>query len=502
MKKLNQILFGMLATVMVAMFAVSCSSPKGGESANYIYDDVKVLASANLQNLLDKSELTSREDLMSAFLNEVTSSSSVKQREFIEKILANPSESGIEIKDDIYLFLNDLEAEQGGFAFTVSDKDKLVEAVKMAIDGQDLPAAVEKDGFSCVDMSDIADMVFVYNDKVAFILPEAYMDESFNLSDYICLDASKSVVNKEVFKTYKSKGADMAMFMSFDFLAEYERSFENAFPKTVNLADVYFYANMTGENGKLVVKSGNSSDSDAYKKLLDEYYFLNKISGKYLKFFEKNSLGFFTFNFDLKKYLDLVRLSGPNEFTESLDVCAQSFDLEKVSESLKGEVMLGVNSFDGLPDLLLCAEVQDESLVETMNMFLGGQATENGCYTARVQGMFPIYYGVVDGTFFVTMNQKMAAGPQKADKSLKDAEYAGDCKGSYGYMGINVENIMNLSVMGMVTSDMNPALLGALNQIKYVEMKGTSRLEAEIVIYTKDDSKNFYKLFVDALPKL
>lgn len=501
MKKLNQILFGMLATVMVAMFAVSCSSPKGGESANYIYDDVKVLASANLQALLDKSELTSREDLMSAFLNEVTSSSSVKQREFIEKILANPSESGIEIKDDIYLFLNDLEAEQGGFAFTVSDKDKLVEAVKMAIDGQDLPAAVEKDGFSCVDMSDIADMVFVYNDKVAFILPEAYMDESFNLSDYICLDASKSVVNKEVFKTYKSKGADMAMFMSLDLLVENERSLKAMIPGTLNPADFYVYYNLLGEKGKLTVKGGAVAASDEWKKFIEENStFVDKISGKYLGYFEKDGLGFLALNIDGKKYFDML-MQVP-ELSQQLQNGAMGLDLEKLASSLKGEVMLGVNSFDGLPDLLLCAEVQDESLVETMNMFLGGQATENGCYTARVQGMFPIYYGVVDGTFFVTMNQKMAAGPQKADKSLKDAEYAGDCKGNYGYIGINVENIMNLSVMGMVTSDMNPAGVSILNQIKYVEVKGLSRTEGEMIIYTKDDSKNFYKLFVDALPKL
>lgn len=501
MKKLNQILFGMLATVMVAMFAVSCSSPKGGESANYIYDDVKMLASVNVQALLDKSELTSREDLMTAFLNEVGGSTSVKQREFIEKILANPSESGVNVKEDIYVFMNDVEAEQGGFGFTVSDKEKLVETIKMSIDGQDLPAAVEKDGFSCIDLTNSADMVFVYNDKVAFVLPDIYMDASFNLSDYLCLDASKSVVNKEVFKTYKSKGADMAMFMSFDLLTENERSLKAMLPGTVNPADLYLYYNLSGEKGRLVVKSGVVAGSEGWKKFIEENStFVGKLNGKYLGYFEKDGLGFLALNIDGKKYLDIL-MQIP-EIAREVERGSMGLDIEKLASSIKGEVMLGVNSFDGLPDLLLCAEVQDESLVETMNMFLGGQPTENGCYTARVQGMFPIYYGVVDGTFFVTMNQKMAAGPQKADKSLKDAEFAGDCKGTYGYIGVNVENIMNLSVMGMVTRDLDASVVDALNQIKYVEVKGSNRTEGEMVIYAKDNSKNFYKLVVDALPKL
>ena len=117
MKKSVYVCLMCLAMIWLA----SCSSEK--KYVNVLPENPGAVVSVDLKQLVQKSDLSAEDTkaVVTEIKNTLGNGLDAQGTELIDKVLADPSESGLDLKQKVYLFVDD-KGEKGGLLACVQDK--------------------------------------------------------------------------------------------------------------------------------------------------------------------------------------------------------------------------------------------------------------------------------------------------------------------------------------------------------------------------------------------
>ena len=279
----------------------------------------------------------------------------------------------------------------------------------------------------------------------------------------------------------------MAMMFSLEELME-EGGYAQVYgvlPKDMPLADVDGIVGLTFEAGKVVTDWSYHSETGEWDKWVKENASnVDKVDGTMMDYFSQDALGVLFCSIDGKAMAKM--LEQYPEYANMYDQLNLPFDLDRLLSTIDGQIGIGVNSFNLLPEVVLCAEVSSDDIMNTMTAQLGGIEVAKGKYVANVE-MVSIYYGMEDGKFYASLSPNSREGLKTVDPSFSDNEHSGTARGSYGYLGFNMRAFMMLPFADNLRYEMDPEGFALLKSIDYVELYATSMSEGRLVVFTNSE---------------
>ncbi len=486
MKILRSLFFNVMLSVAAVLFVVSCSGGSG-DAARHVPSGVDVVVKVNLQSVIDKSGLQDNEKVKEMLRKTGVGEMSDKQYELMCALIDNPEESGILMKNDVFIYMDNFESETGGMVFPLSDREKFERLLVTSevVKGEFNEASGYR--FEYFDGGFVA-----MNDEVAVLRSgNSYRGFEDDLYSYVELGKGESLAENEIFKNITNRKNDIAGFFSLR-IAENDRELREFIPEEIKLSDMYLCFDVLFDNGKLDMIYSPYAKSEEMKEFIAKNKdFVKEVSGSHLKYFRDNALGFMAFSMEGKKvYEELAKNQEFNKLVEK-----SGFDIEKLVSSIEGEITIGMNSFNVMPEFLLCADVENDEILKVLNSELKGNEISEGCYSANVV-MFSLYYGIVDDIFYLTMSPAMSKGPVKENNSLNDTKYASVAKDKYGYMAVDLNQVFSLPVMGDLKRELGDEGYEAVKKLSYVECYSETAYDVRVVLHTNSED-NILKTLLD-----
>ena len=248
-----------------------------------------------------------------AFRKEILENLKSGQKEMIEKVIENPTKSGLQLgsKPTLFLFNNSKSENEPvmGFIFGVADKknlDKFLTEVAKDITIKE----PDQDGYYKADLTSNESAVLYFNDKVGLILVDL---DSKGLSlkrirdEIVALDKDKSIETNETYMTFNKQTNDMmGYFNGTELLKIIEmKSGDAADPSLKSLKSMEYGMSLNFNEDEIAFKvmMGNNKAVEATNVFKEA-----GLSESELKNIDPkgNPLAYYTLNLDVKKTLKLI----------------------------------------------------------------------------------------------------------------------------------------------------------------------------------------------------
>ena len=223
--------------LVVTLLAAACSTEKK-QYVNVIPADASLVASFNMRQMIEKCALSEadtkqlQDEIGKAIKNEMAGN----DVDLINKIMANPSESGIDWRENLYVF-----AMPGGnitgIVVAVSDKSKLEEAMNVLVSQNACKPFKDGAGFSYTTVEEQS--LIAYNETTLLVLLSQVSGEVETLESKAdeWLNASENTyAETESFKKLVEIGGDIALIASTDILPQqYLSMVKMSLPEQIDL---------------------------------------------------------------------------------------------------------------------------------------------------------------------------------------------------------------------------------------------------------------------------
>lgn len=434
----------LLMGLAVTVFFAACS--KSNKQGRLIPSTAAAVVVADGKSLLSK--LSWEEVKQNQFFQAVYQDSGMK--ETIKKLLDNPEKAGIDINNDLLLFLQ--KDSLGGFIGiegTVKDAAALKTFNSEITNGG---SETETDGIHFISKSPLC--AAWSNEKFLYLvdapglnamdeLSRRMMADSIDVSRNIkardilasakqvfALKENNSLAKNEKFTKLMSQSGDFKFWLNSE---EFNKSFTSLpMMAMVNLEKLY-KGNITTfaasfDNGKITLNGHSYAGEDLTK--LYKKYSGGKVSEDMLKRIPgKDMIGMFGFNFKpegLKEFLQMLGLDG----FLNLGLARAGFTLDDFVKANKGDIVFGVTDIQFKTDSTKNYLFKDDSLdapsvtKPTFNFSFAASIADKDAFNKLInagkkiggflpnQSELPIAYNS-NGSYFVLSNSK-----ENADKFL------------------------------------------------------------------------------------
>lgn len=508
MKKSVYVCLMCLAMIWLA----SCSSEK--KYVNVLPENPGAVVSVDLKQLVQKSDLSAEDTkaVVTEIKNTLGNGLDAQGTELIDKVLADPSESGLDLKQKVYLFVDD-KGEKGGLLACVQDKGKLNELVGLLGKQQPSAAIEDKGAYSQVVQEQ---GVLAYSDCSCLLLfSDKGKDADLQTwaSELMGGENKNSFCDSKGFESMEKIKGDISVFMSMVMLPEeYKMMAKMSMPATVDWKDVNIVAGVHFEKGRMVLDI-ETLINDALKKEYEKIrpIYSKETTDKFLKMFPKGS--FMWVDMGLKGDKLYETLMKEPAMAAQLGGVQTMFDLKSALSAIDGETVICISNLEPL-SFALMAEVENsdfmqsfESLKPMLDMTRGQMKlveTGKNAYELQmadgrmmgVQGNVSIYIGVKDGVFYLT-NDKMCAEQKEADNSMKNESWAGNVPGKRCFFVMNcysLNEIMNAN--HQVYSSKDQLTQRMLSVMDYMTVEAEDDTHGRMELGMKDKETNVLKQWI------
>ena len=166
-----------------------------------------MVVKANVDNLLAESELLQDNQITGLIKNDINEMPE-NSRELLRKILADPANSGLDLKQPAYVVIDNIEQTRGFALFAVKDKEKVTELLN-AMEIEDL-SMEEKSEYSLLKTGNANIVAFDETKLVA-----AFSQGACDVTEYMSAD------------TEAKKSKSLAEFMECDDDVAYYMAFKD-----------------------------------------------------------------------------------------------------------------------------------------------------------------------------------------------------------------------------------------------------------------------------------
>ena len=446
---------------VLIVFLAACS--KTSEYTNVIPADASVVASINLKSLASKAGLDDKENeaAKQKILEALKSGMNAATFQQLEKIMKNPSESGIDVESPVYVF------SSSSFPYPtivgkVSNEDNLHASLDVMAKEQICQPVSEADGYSFTTTN--GDLL-VFNNLTVMIIDVNGASQTEKAKEGIVTlmkqTAENSIAKSGAFQKMEKQKNDINFFASMTAIpSNYRNQVSMGLPAEVKPEDITLLGGLNFEKGKIALKTENYTENDAVKALLKKQMeSFGKANNTFVKYFPASTLMFCNIGVKGEGLYNL--LSENKEFRNTVSI-AKADEVKELFSSFNGDVSGGLINFtmSSAPTFMIYADVKNGNALETLyknKQSLGLKRGEDILELGKYEYVYKtksmnIFYGIKDKQMYATNDELLYKNVGKAvDKSIKDTPYASDMKGKTVFMAINAEAILDLPVVKMIT---------------------------------------------------
>lgn len=494
---------------VLTVFLAACS--KNTEYTNVIPADASAVASVNLKSLAGKAGLDSKENeaAKQKLLEALKSGMNAATFQQLEKVIKNPSQSGIDVESPFYIFTSPTFPEPIVVARIGSESDLKASLEVMAKEQICQPLA-EGEGFSFTQMDK---GILAFNASTAIIIPmqssSQIEDVKKNIATLMKQTADNSIGKSGAFQKMEKQKDDINFFASMAAIpASYRDQISFGLPSTIQPGDITIIGGLNFDKGKIALKTENYTENEAVKTLLKKQQeAFGKTNDKFTKYFPASTLLFFNLGVKGEGLYDL--LNENEEFRNTVSI-AKAAEVKDLFSSFNGDISAGLINvtMNSAPTFLGFAEVKNNKALEAiyknkqnLNLKKGDDILELGKdeYVYKTSGM-NIFFGIKDKQMYATNDELLYKGIGKAaDKSVKDAPYASDMKGKSFFMALNADAVLDLPVVKMLVGfggEEFKTYSNLASKVSYLSMSIEGEVN-EVDLCLKDKDTNALKQIVD-----
>ncbi len=494
---------------VLIVFLTACS--KTSEYTNVIPADASVVASINLKSLAGKAGLDDKENeaAKQKVLEALKSGMNAATFQQVEKVMKNPSESGIDVESPFYVFSSS-SFPYPAIVGKVNNEDNLHASLDVMTKEQICQPVSEADGYSFTTMNG---SLLAFNNSTIMLVTVNGTSQTDKAKEGITAlmkqTADNSIVKSGAFQKMEKQKSDVNFFASMEAIpATYRSQASMGLPAEVKPEDITLVGGMNFEKGKIALKSENYTENDAVKALLKKQMeSFGKTNGTFVKYFPASTLMFFNVGIKGERFYNL--LSENKEFRNTISI-AKADEVKELFSSFNGDISAGLINvtMNSAPTFMLYAEVKNGNALETLyknkqslGLKRGEDILELGkdeyVYKTKVMNIF---FRIKDKQMYVTNDELLYKNVGKAtDKSIKETPYASDMKGKSTFIAINTEAILELPVVKMLAGFGGKevkAYLDLVNKVSYMSISSDGEV-SEIDLCLKDKNANALKQIVD-----
>lgn len=495
-----------LSVPVLALFMAACGSTSDYRNAIPAKSAAVVAIDAN--SMSEKSGLSgdkADKAVISRFENMVKSGL-VGSEALVEKIFRDAEESGLGLKEKIYLFMGE-QAKMGGLLVKVTDRDKLEELIEALKKQQICLPVKETDG---CEWTVVGDWLLAYNDGAMVLVADNKGSDPKSLvrqaSMWLRQKDGEGFSASDDFKIMEQKKGDIIVWSSLDVLPH-----EAVYPlimgvsAEMRLKDVKAVSTVDFTTGKTVMDVEMMVTDKVMKGILEKKQMVTSdIEGNYLDVFPQNTPFWATANIKGGEFYDFIceNPSVRRYFEKSMI----PLDFGSVFSAIKGDVALGMSGPDGrefiaYADVTTDAFLKSFESLKSMAALSGGQVilrnhgdngyefkTVDGSLVGLAPGYLALWIGVKDGRFYVT-NKESLIDRRVLGLSLRNREWGERVKGQRFFMVSDLTSLDRLFDLSKFKGSMASVLVffGGLDYLT-VESADGSNVHIEIIM--KDKNRN------------
>lgn len=497
------------ALAVLIVLLAACS--KTSEYTHVIPADASVVASIHLKSLADKAGLGDKENEASKekVLEALKSGMNAATFQQLEKVMNNPSKSGVDVTSPFYVFSSSSFPYPTVVAKVSNEDDLHASLDVMANEGICQPVS-EADGFSYTTMNG---SLLAFNSSTAMIVTVEGTSRTEKAKEAITnllkQSADNSIAKSGAFQRMEKQKGDINFFASMEAIpAMYRSQVSMGLPAEVKPEDIAFVGGLSFEKGKIALRTENYTENEAVKELLKKQMdSFVKANNTFVKYFPASTLLFFNAGIKGEGFYNL--LSENKEFRNTISI-AKAAEVKELFSSFNGDITGGLINvtMNSAPTFMLYADVKNGDALQaiyknkqSLGMKRGDDIIELGKdeYVYKTRGM-NVFFGMKDNYMYATNDELLYKNVGKAvDKSVKDAPYASDMKGKNGFMAINAGAILELPIVKMLAGFGGKEVktyIDLANKVAYLSLSSEGET-SEIDLCLKDKDVNALKQIVD-----
>ena len=377
-----------------------------------------------------------------------------ESKELFEKVLQNPTELGISLKNDIIFFSDAIENEIG-LLLKIDDQQKFETflSILSSEKGKDTNIKRENDIF----ISEInANAICTFDDnKALFLFALQYNTEITELKkDATALmnqNKEKSLLSNNGFSKFSQSNKDVNIWMSMAAIPSTTLKLYSSFlPTDLKISSIYSTTHIDFQRGKIIIESGSYSDDTKTKKALDNLIsVVGKTSNSFLKQIPENSWLVWSVNLNGEKLYNILMEN--SKFAAEIGNVSKEINLQQLIGSIDGDLTMGLiditssSSYGYSPNLVFFAKVKDDSILNFLkdNLQLARITTLSENQHLISWSGTSIYFGMKDNKYlYVSTDKNIIDNFSKGIESpLSKTPFAEIFK-SGGAMLINTQQIL------------------------------------------------------------
>ncbi len=497
-----------LIFITVLLFMVSCSSKT--EYTNAIPEDAAMLASVNLESIVQKSNIEGKEGdaLVNKISNALKSGLSGEAYKTAERILKDPSTSGLSFQDKIYLFSTP-SSNMFGIIAKVEDEDD-VEDLLQALKEENICETIN-DGDKC-KWTKIGNSLCAFNNGTFLLLSNKSGDASSMQETLMSLmrqDKEKSFSNSKAFDKLESSNGDIALITNLSVIpSEITMRFKMGMSADLKLEDLKYLVNISFDKGKIALTSESLIDNPSIiDSLNSQSQAFSPIKGNLIDLYPANTAVWGAISVKGKTLYDIL-CTNP-AIAQMLNNPMLPVDIEEIISAIDGDVSIGYSS-SSLEDMIVYAQVTNEnflSSIEDLRPLLAmtrGQMQLNklspSSYEFRIMGE-SIWFGVKENILYITNNSVMAKEAlRRYGVSLNNSSWASEVSKNRIFMNVNSKDIYK--DISFTTDYRLRIIAPALKYCDYINLMIPDWKSGRIDIVMNDKNINALQLIVKELQNL
>lgn len=499
------------ALAVLVVFLAACS--KTSEYTHVIPADATAVVSLNLQTLADKSGLNDKENeaMKQKITESIKSGASAIAFQQLEKIMKDPSESGLDFKAPLYYFTS-ISFPYNVLIGKVSSADKAKTSVEAMVKEQLCQPIEEADGYSFTVAR--GTNLIAFNETVVLLISTngtSQLEEAKNsIATLFKQTAENSIAKNEGFQKMLKQKGDITFFASMaDMPDTYTRQLNIKLPASVTPKELMLLGGIGFEKGKIATQVEFFTENKEVEALLKKQNeALKKLNTSFLKNFPASTLAFFNIGVNGEALYN--NLLENEEFRNNVSI-AKAAEVKNLFSTFNGDISIGLLNVDMMkqaPTFVAYADVTNGDALKALytnkkSIGLGRgedilQLNENE-YVFKSKGI-NVFFGVKEKQMYATNDEMLYKSIGKAvDKSIKDTAYASDMKGQMIFFVINMEAILELPVVKMVMGfggEEYKMYANLASKVSYFEVCSNSEA-GQINLLLKDKEVNALKQIVD-----
>ena len=503
-------------TFVAALLLLASCSPKT-EYTHALPKNASMVVALELDDMAQKAGLNGQggEVVVKKLKSLLKGGLQGEAAQLAERIIDQPSESGLSFEDKVYLFAMP-HAEALAILAKVADEGK-VETLLKALEKEAIANPLREE--SGCRWTQVGGALCAFNNGTFLLLQPSKGDASSMKGTLLSMmrqEEGEGFASLPEFAKVEAEGNDIASVLNLSTIPyEWTTPLRMGISADIRLEDIKYFVSANFEQGKVVMNSESLIQNPKIQAFFDAVdKVMQPIGGKFLDYYEGNTLAWAGGNIQGK---ELYRILCENPtIRQMLDNPVLPVDVEHIFSSIEGDFAIGWKMLAS-KDFLMYADVTNTEFLKTFEdlrpllALTGGQITlENVSANEYLMHTYygSFWFGVKNNRLYVTNNRTWAEEvDRKYGASLGVKAWSKEVKENRLYASLNFAAMANelsiyrsLSILGGQQNTTMVKLFASQCDYLNVSMPDGRHGKAELVL--KDKNANLLQWLVGMLEKI